>query len=106
MVRELAELIRHHNKPGFIVSDKGTELVCNAVLAWSSEDGNNWHFIAHGKPLQNGKAAKINVRMRNELHNETLFISLDLARAVPQRGPRTTIRNGRTQLLDTRPRQL
>jgi transposase InsO family protein len=80
VVRELAELIRHRGKPGMIVSDNGTELTCNAVLAWCSEAGINWHYIAPGRPMQNGYAESFNGRMRDELLNETLFLSLDHAR--------------------------
>ena len=39
VVRELTDLIRQRGKPGMIVSDNGTELTCNAVLAWCSEAG-------------------------------------------------------------------
>lgn len=80
VVRELTELIRHRGKPGLIVSDNGTELICNAVLGWCSEAGINWHYIAPGKPMQNGYAESFNGRMRDELLNETLFMSLDHAR--------------------------
>ncbi|MFZ4109260.1 MAG: IS3 family transposase, partial [Polymorphobacter sp.] len=80
VVRELTELIRLRGKPGMIVSDNGTELTCNAVLAWCSEAGINWHYIAPGKPMQNGYAESFNGRMRDELLNETLFMSLDHAR--------------------------
>jgi putative transposase len=80
VVRELTELIRHRGKPGMIVSDNGTELTCNAVLAWCGEAGINWHYIAPGKPMQNGYAESFNGRMRDELLNETLFMSLDHAR--------------------------
>ncbi|WP_022680077.1 integrase core domain-containing protein, partial [Sandarakinorhabdus limnophila] len=40
----------------------------------------NWHYIAPGKPMQNGYAESFNGRMRDELLNETLFMSLDHAR--------------------------
>lgn len=80
VVRGLAELIRRRGKPGMIVSDNGTELTCNAVLAWCSEASLNWHCIAPGKPMQNGDAESFNGRMRDELLNETLFLSLDHAR--------------------------
>ena len=36
-MRELTDLIRQRGKPGMIVSDNGTELTCNAVLAWCIE---------------------------------------------------------------------
>ena len=80
VVRELTDLIRQRGKPGMIVSDNGTELTCNAVLAWCSEAMINWHYIAPGKPMQNGYAESFNGRMRDELLNETLFMSLDHAR--------------------------
>ncbi|MGE6696020.1 integrase core domain-containing protein, partial [Sphingobium limneticum] len=60
----------------------GTELTSNAVLAWCGEIGVEWHYIAPGKPMQNGYAESFNGRMRDELLNETLFLSLDHARVV------------------------
>src|SRR4051794_31671088 len=39
-----------------------------------------WHFIAPGKPMQNGFCESFNGRMRDELLNETLFFGLDHAR--------------------------
>ena len=37
-----------------IVSDNGTELASHAVLGWVEEAGVEWHYIAPGKPMQNG----------------------------------------------------
>jgi putative transposase len=37
-----------------VVSDNGTELTSNAILAWQQERGVEWHYIAPGKPMQNG----------------------------------------------------
>ena len=65
-----------------IVSDNGTELTSNAVLAWCGEVGVEWHYIAPGKPMQNGYVESFNGRMRDELLNETLFLDLDHARTV------------------------
>ena len=80
VVRELTELIAQRGKPGMIVSDNGTELTSNAVLAWCGEIGVEWHYIAPGKPMQNGYVESFNGRMRDELLNETLFLSLAHAR--------------------------
>jgi transposase InsO family protein len=80
LVRELADLIAERGKPGMIVSDNGTELTSNAVLAWCGEVGVEWHYIARGKPMQNGYVESFNGRMRDELLNETLFLSMDHAR--------------------------
>ena len=82
VVRELTDLIAERGKPGMIVSDNGTELTSNAVLAWCGEIGVEWHYIAPGKPMQNGYVESFNGRMRDELLNETLFLSLDHARVV------------------------
>ena len=32
----------------------GTELTCNAMLSWTAQNGIAWHYIAPGKPMQNG----------------------------------------------------
>jgi transposase InsO family protein len=82
VVRELTELIAERGKPGMIVSDNGTELTSNAALAWCGENGVEWHYIAPGKPMQNGYVESFNGRMRDELLNETLFLSFDHARVV------------------------
>jgi hypothetical protein len=65
-----------------IVSDNGTELTSNAVLSWADETGVGWHYIAPGKPQQNGFIESFNGRLRDELLNETLFTSLARARVV------------------------
>lgn len=81
VARELTMLIERRGKPGMIVSDNGTEFTSNAMLAWTQEHVINWHFIAPGRPMQNGFCESFNGRMRDELLNETLFLSLDHARA-------------------------
>lgn len=35
-----------------------------------------WHYIAHGKPMQNGFAESFNGRLRDECLNEHLFANL------------------------------
>ena len=54
VARELTTLIERRGKPGMIVSDNGTELTSNAILAWSKDHKVEWHYIAPGKPMQNG----------------------------------------------------
>ena len=65
-----------------IVSDNGTELTSNAVLACSGDAGVEWHYIAPGKPTQNGFVESFNGRMRDELLNETLFFTIGQARLI------------------------
>ena len=80
VARELTALIGRRGKPGMIVSDNGTEFTSNAMLSWAEEHRVAWHFIAPGKPMQNGFCESFNGRMRDELLNETLFLGLDHAR--------------------------
>jgi len=82
VARELTALIERRGKPGMIVSDNGTELTSNAILRWCSEHRIEWHYIAPGKPMQNGFVESFNGRMRDELLNETMFRNLAHARAV------------------------
>ncbi|WP_456728123.1 IS3 family transposase [Bradyrhizobium sp. USDA 3364] len=81
VARELTAIVERRRKPGMIVSDHGTEFTCNAVLAWCKDAAIDWHFIAPGKPMQNGFVESFNGRMRDELLNEILFFDLDDARA-------------------------
>lgn len=52
------------------------------MLAWCGEVGVEWHYIAPGKPMQNGHVESFNGRMRDELLNETLFLDLHHVRTV------------------------
>ena len=81
VARELSALVARRGKPALIVSDHGTEFTSNAMLAWAEEARVEWHFIAPGKPMQNGICEAFNGRMRDEFLNETLFRDLDHARS-------------------------
>ncbi len=80
VTRELTTLISVRGKPGMIVSDSGTEFTSNAILGWAKDHAIDWHYIAPGRPMQNGYIESFNGRMRDELLNESLFIDLDQAR--------------------------
>jgi putative transposase len=82
VARELDLIIAQRGRPDTIVSDNGTEYTSNAILSWADETGVGWHYIAPGKPQQNGMNESFNGRLRDELLNETLFRSLPHARAV------------------------
>ena len=82
VARELTALIERRGKPGMIVSDNGSELTSNAILGWCAENQIEWHYIAPGKPMQNGFVESFNGRMRDELLNETMFRNLAHTRTV------------------------
>jgi len=78
--RELDQLVAERGRPKMIVSDNGTEFTSHAVLGWCEERRIDWHYIAPGKPMQNGFVESFNGRLRDELLNETLFSTLHQAR--------------------------
>jgi putative transposase len=80
VTRELDRLIAERGKPQMIVSDNGSELTSNAILAWTDANKVDWHYIAPGKPMQNAFIESFNGRLRDELLNETLFSTLNQAR--------------------------
>jgi putative transposase len=76
----IVELRGYH--PRMIVSDNGTELTSNAILAWQHQRDVEWHYIAPGKPMQNGFVESFNGRLRDECLNEHLFSNLNEARQI------------------------
>ncbi|HEU0149695.1 MAG TPA: IS3 family transposase [Bradyrhizobium sp.] len=80
VARELDVLMGERGKPWMVVSDNGSELTSNAILAWADQSRVAWHYIAPGKPVQNAFIESFNGRLRDELLNETLFTSLAQAR--------------------------
>lgn len=82
VARELDAIIALRGRPRLCVSDNGTELTSMAILRWCQESGVEWHYIAPGKPTQNAFIESFNGRLRDELLNETLFVSLTHARAL------------------------
>ena len=58
----------------------GTEFTSMAILKWVQETGIDWHYIAPGKPRQNGFIESFNGKLRDECLNETLFGTLRGAR--------------------------
>ena len=70
VARELDQLIAAKGKPRMIVSDNGSEFTSNAILAFADKTRIDWHYIAPGKPMQNGFIESFNGRLRDELLNE------------------------------------
>ena len=82
VARELDRIVRVYGRPATIVSDNGPELTSRAMLDWQNGTGVAWHYIAPGKPQQNGFVESFNARLRDELLNEEVFDSLGHARKV------------------------
>jgi putative transposase len=80
VMRELNYIIESRGGPRMIVGDNGTEFTSNAILAWQEQI--EWHYIAPGKPMQNGFVESFNGRLRDECLNEHLFANLNEARQI------------------------
>ncbi len=80
--RELDRIAEMRGLPCLVVSDNGTELTSNAMLKWQQDRKVDWHYIAPGKPMQNGFVESFIGRFRDECLNEHLFSSLAHARRI------------------------
>lgn len=65
-----------------MVSNNGTELTSSAILKWQEDRRVEWHYIAPGKPMQNGFVESYNGGLRDECRNEHLFANLRHARSL------------------------
>ncbi|MBB5374554.1 transposase InsO family protein [Acidocella aromatica] len=79
-----------------IVSDNGTEMTSNAILTWQEKRSVLWHYIAPGKPQQNGFIESFNGRFRDECLNEHLFRNLGHAGRPSRLGAPTITPSGPT----------
>ncbi len=85
LARELDGLIARRGKPLTIVSDNGPEMTSRAILEWTNVNGVDWHYIAPGKPTQNGFVESFNGKLRDECLNEEVFPTVAEARVVIER---------------------
>lgn len=76
VIRELGRVAGHRGYSCMAVSDNGSELTSNAMLSWQEQHSIAWHYIAPGKPMQNGFIESFNGRLRDECLNEHLFSNL------------------------------
>jgi putative transposase len=80
IARELSRLAEHRQFPKGIICDNGPEFTGKAMFQWSEQTGVNLHFIAKGRPTQNGFIESFNGKMRKECLDRHVFNSLMEAR--------------------------
>jgi putative transposase len=73
VARELDAVITRRGRPMTIVSGNGTEFTSTVFLSWCQRTTIDWHYIAPGKPMQNGFIESFNRRFRDAFLNEVLF---------------------------------
>ena len=77
----LKPLFAFHGAPGFVRSDNGPEFIAAEVKAWLQESGSAPHYIDPGCPWQNGFQESFHGKVRDELLNRELFVSVAEAQA-------------------------
>ena len=71
--------------PQHIRSDNGPEFVAKSVRRWLAQANVKTLFIAKGSPWENGYVESFNGKLRDELLNREIFLSLSEARWVIDR---------------------
>ena len=66
VARELDRLLAVRGRPRMIVSDNGSELTSNAILAWADAARVEWHSIAPGNSMEDGFIESFNGCLRDE----------------------------------------
>ncbi len=67
-------------KPLYLRTDNGPEFTSQALLRWTQDRGITQHYIAPGRPMQNGTCESFNGKLRDECLSRRWFTSLDEAR--------------------------
>ena len=75
----LQYLFAVRGRPEHIRSDNGPEFVAKAVRRWLAQAEVGTLFIAKGSPWENGYVESFNGKLRDELLNRELFLSLEEA---------------------------
>ncbi|MFB3844390.1 MAG: IS3 family transposase [Candidatus Cloacimonadaceae bacterium] len=80
LARELSQLAEQRQLPSSIICDNGPEFTGKAMFRWSEQTGVSLHFIAKGRPTQNGFIESFNGKMRKECLDRHVFQNLIEAR--------------------------
>jgi putative transposase len=81
----LGKLFVRHGTPQYIRSDNGTEFTAKAVRGRLERLEVGTLFIEPGSPWENGYIESFNGKLRNELLNRELFMTLREAQVLVER---------------------
>jgi putative transposase len=80
VIREFERIAFDRELPKTIRFDNGAEFTSHAMLRWAAGRDIELHFIAPGKPTQNGSIESLNGKIRDELFNMHRFMTIFEAR--------------------------
>ena len=87
--KQVIEVLRYlfavRGTPKFVRSDNGPEFVAKELRKWLDQADVKTLFITPGSPWENGYVESFNGKLRDELLNQELFLSLEEARWVVDR---------------------
>ena len=87
--KQVIEVLRYlfavRGTPKFVRSDNGPEFVAKELRKWLDQADVKTLFITPGSPWENGYGESFNGKLRDELLNQELFLSLEEARWVVDR---------------------
>ena len=87
--KQVIEVLRYlfavRGTPKFVRSDNGPEFVAKELREWLDQADVKTLFITPGSPWENGYVESFNGKLRDELLNQELFLSLEEARWVVDR---------------------
>ena len=82
VIEQLYDLFLIRGVPEYIRSDNGPEFTAKAIRNWLNRVGVKTLFIEPGSPWENGYIESFNGKLRDELLNRSLFLSIDEMRYV------------------------
>ena len=82
VLERLSDVFVRRGVPDHIRSDNGSEFTAKRVRGWLERVGLNTLSIEPGSPWENGYVENFNRKLRDELHDRELFLSLPEARVV------------------------
>ncbi len=74
--------MEERGEPGYIRSDNGPEFIAEAIKGWLAQAEVETLYIEPGSPWENGYSESFNSKLRDELLNRELFLSLTEAKVV------------------------
>jgi transposase InsO family protein len=85
VVEVLRRLVELHGAPTFMRSDNGPEFIAEEVREWLRTSEIDTLYIEKGSPWENGYVESFHSRLRDELLNRELFLSLAEAKFIIRR---------------------
>jgi putative transposase len=82
VIEAVSRAARARGMPGYLRSDNGPEFIAAAVREWLAEEKTQTLYIEPGSPWENAYSESFNSRLRDELLDREMFVSLKEAQVL------------------------